>query len=162
MLSALLQFSLKIHPGVIDGCIQPAFALLPKEATQEFIATHIGKLSFYGMQPGKIYLLATLKSYSQKSHKMAANWQLMNEDGKLIAEAEDILLIPLQNTLNNKLQNTTVIPLNLAIFSDEEHATKITEFFIQQIANLFSMPVHDINLNSSLQDMGLDSLMALV
>jgi surfactin synthase thioesterase subunit/acyl carrier protein len=88
----------------------------------------------------------------------------MNAANELMAEFENICL----TQLDNKIQIEQIMQakerhnLDLAALSKEEIKPAVSHFLVEQIAIIFSMPKEDIEVNRSLRDMGIDSLMALV
>ena len=63
------EFKLKVHPGIIDGSIQPLFMLLPDDIIKPYIASNVGKLKYFGMKKGPLYLLVTLKEFDGEWRK---------------------------------------------------------------------------------------------
>lgn len=158
------EFKLKVHPGIIDGSIQPLFMLLPEELIKPYIASNVGKIKFFGMQEGPLYLLVRLKDLQVDGKEMICHSCLMNSEGKIIFEAEDVCLTQLDNKfeIQKFMQANTQQSIDLALIPAAERKPVIINFLIDQAAILFAMPREDISINLSLREMGIDSLMALV
>lgn len=153
-------FKLNIHPGIFDGCIQPIFQLLPDEMNHPFMASHFEKIVFYGSNPGPFYLTATLKNISQ--NEICGNLILTQENKKVI-EFENVTLVRINKNLAiGQMALTEFEYENLICLNNSEQKEYIIQFLIKQIALLFSMPKEDIDLNQSLLNMGMDSLLSLV
>ena len=158
------EFKLKVHPGIIDGSIQPLFMLLPDDLVKPYIASNVGKLKYFGMKEGPLYLLVTLNELHAEGEKMICNSCLMNQAGEIIFAGEDVCLTQLDNKfeIQKFMQANTQQSIDLTSIPVAERKPVITNFLIEQVANLFSMPKEDISIHHSLSDMGIDSLMALV
>ncbi|MHB1946559.1 MAG: beta-ketoacyl synthase N-terminal-like domain-containing protein [Gammaproteobacteria bacterium] len=157
-------FTLKIHPGIIDGCIQPIFKLLPDDLIKPYIASGAQRMKFHGMKEGPYYLYGTLKSLIENGEKMIGDCYLINAHNEIMAEFENICLTQLDNKIQIEqiMQSKERHNLDLASLSQDERKPAVINFLVEQIAIIFSMPKEDIEVNRSLRDMGIDSLMALV
>ncbi len=158
------EFKMKIHPGIIDGSIQPIFLLLPQDATKPYIASHVDKLKHFGIKNGPYYLLIDLKELNADSSKIICNSYIVNSAGEVVFEGENVSLAQLDNKIQIQqlIQLHNEKKLDLSALSPEERKQKTLEFLIEQTAVIFSMPKSDIDINQSLRDLGIDSLMSLV
>ncbi|MBA2654798.1 MAG: polyketide synthase dehydratase domain-containing protein [Gammaproteobacteria bacterium] len=159
------KYTLKIHPGVFDASIQPLFQVLPPELNKPYIASGAQKLYFSGVKKGPLYLWAKLKEIENNGEKIWGNCWLMNAEGEVVASFQDICL----TQLDNKIQIEELLKAKTHISTADldalpllERKKYVTDFLITQIAIIFSLPKEDISSHSSLRDLGIDSLMALV
>ncbi len=156
------QFFLKIHPGIIDGCVQSLFLLLPKDIIKPYVASSIGKITYFNKTTSKMYLLTHMREIQKNGEKIIADWYLLDSDNQLIAQCENLCM----QQLNNKLQIEQIVKIRSSGIIDSslpvaERKEKIIDYLIEQIAAIFSMPQEDIDIHQSLSNLGLDSLMAL-
>ncbi len=158
-------FKLGVHPGIIDASIQPIFKLLPDQFTKPYIASSARKMNFYGIKNPPFYLYGVLTHLEPSGEKMLGNLFLINEKNEVLAEFHDIAL----TQLDNKIQIEKIMEakekhqkIDLASLPAHERKKFVVDFLMEQIAIIFSMPKEDIEINRSLRDMGIDSLMALV
>ncbi len=158
-------FTMGIHPGIIDGSIQPLFKLLPDEHIKPYIASGVKHVTFYGLIKSPYYLWAVLKSISETGDKIVGDCYLINENREVMAEFLDMSL----TQLNDKVQIQKLIAakenhekIDLATLPIQERKSYVVNFLCEQIALIFSMPKDDIEINRSLRDMGIDSLTAIV
>jgi len=157
-------FALQVHPGIIDGSIQPIFMLLPPNFDKGFIASNIGKMQYKITTSTHFYLFASLRKNDSEHSKLYVNWCLFNQDNEIIALCENLCL----TQINHKIDKEKVAlmqdyeRIDLSNLSKAEQEEKIIHYLIDQAAMLFSMPKEDIDISQSLQNMGMDSLMALV
>lgn len=158
------DFTLQIHPGIIDASIQPLFRLLPDRYTKPYIASSTGRMKFHGMKSGPYYLLGKLKHVSETGDKMSGDCWLITKNSEIIAEFEDIWLTQLDNKIQVEklMESKSDLNFDWASLSSTQIKEKITHFLVEQIAIIFAMPKEDIEVNRSLRDMGIDSLTALV
>lgn len=158
-------FALQLHPGIIDAAIQPLFKLLPSDLCKPYIASHVNSVKFFGMQSGPYFLYGTLNKDDIGQAEMTGNCYLLNHENKLIASFQGITLTQLDNkfSMESIIQAKPALSQkDLAMLSDNERKSYIINFLIEQVAIMFSMPAVDIDIHTSLHDMGIDSLMALV
>lgn len=156
------QFKLHMHLGVIDACIQPIFMMLPDTLMNPYVASHIDKITFFGKHEAPKYVLSILKNIESDGEKLIGNWRLFDSKNKLITQCENLTM----SQLSNKMQIDKIIGINLKNQLDlslpyPELKQKITQYLLDQIALIFSMPKQDLNVQQSLLSLGLDSLMAL-
>lgn len=157
-------FNLGIHPGIVDGCIQPIFKLLPGDLIKPYIAEGASKMTYYGLKEGPYYLLGKLKNINNKGEKIYGDCYLINAKSEVMASFEDICLTQLDDKIQIQqiMQAKSQHNLDLSTLPPEERKQNVIHFLVEQIAIIFSMPQADIEVNRSLRDMGIDSLMALV
>lgn len=158
-------YAIKIHPGIFDAAIQPVFKLLTTDTNKPYIASHVKEVHLLGMQPGPYYLYGILNHDAVGQSEMICHCYLMNTDNKIIAIFKEVTLTQLDNkydmeSITNEHKNE--IKLDLSGLTPIEYKKRVLQFLSEQIANIFSMPVADIDVHASLLDMGMDSLMALV
>jgi surfactin synthase thioesterase subunit/3-oxoacyl-(acyl-carrier-protein) synthase/acyl carrier protein len=155
-------FSLNVHPGIIDGSIQPIFKALPATMNNAFMAKKIERIAFYGIKTEPYYLHSILNNTQTENNTICSSWDLFNKSGNMIVKCENIILQPLEHSA----QNTTLAPTdfidNFKLASNpREQKQYIIDFLIEIIAQIFSMPKEDINIQQSLQNMGMNSLSAM-
>lgn len=158
------RFTLKIHPGIVDGSIQPIFKLLPDQLIKPYIAEGAERIKFHGLKKGPYFLYGILKDIIEEGKKITGDCYLINADNEIMAEFENICLTQLDNKIQIEqiMQAKSQHNLDLSSMTTEERKHNVTQFLIEQIAVMFSMPVEDVDINRSLRDMGIDSLTALV
>ena len=91
--------------------------------------------------------------------------RLINSDNIVLMEFENIKLSPLDTKIQlNKLLNdqSSLLPALSRASSYDERKQLIINFLLAQLAIIFSIHQEDININHSLRDMGIDSLMGLI
>lgn len=156
------QFCLKVHPGIIDGCVQSLFMLLPKDIIKPYVAASIGKITYFNKPTAHMYLLTHVKEIQKNGEKIIGDWYLLDDDNQLIAQCENLTM----QKLNNKLQIEQIVKIRSSGIIDSslpalERKEKMIQYLVEQIAAIFSMPPEDIDIHQSLSNLGLDSLMAL-
>ena len=158
-------FTLGVHPGIFDGSIQPLFRLLPEDLVQPYIASGVKQVIFYGMKEGPYYLYGKLTAINDSGDKIVGDCFLINEHSEVIAEFVDMELAK----LNDKVQIQKImerkdkhVKIDLESLPIEQRKSYVTQFLVEQIALIFSMPEEDIQIDRSLRDLGIDSLMAIV
>lgn len=156
------QFCLKVHPGIIDGCVQSLFMLLPKDIIKPYVAASIGKITYFNKPTAHMYLLTHVKEIQKNGEKIIGDWYLLDDDNQLIAQCESLTM----QQLNNKLQIEHIVKIRSSGIIDpslpaSERKEKMIQYLVEQIAAIFSMPSEDIDIHQSLSNIGLDSLMAL-
>lgn len=156
------QFYLKVHPGIIDGCVQSLFMLLPEPINKPYVASRMDKITYFNRMDSQLFLIGNLNTIEGNGEKFYGNWYLIDKNNQLIAECENICM----TQLNNKMGIDKIIQINTQPIVDlslpmDSRKQQIIEFLRKQIADIFSMPAHDIDIHQSLHDYGLDSLMAL-
>jgi acyl transferase domain-containing protein/surfactin synthase thioesterase subunit len=158
------QFQLGIHPSVFDAAIQPLFKLLPSELISPFIAAGAKKLHFNHSPDEPLYLWGKLSSIDNEAKKIIGDCYLINPSGRIFACLEGITLAQLDNKLHSAdiLKSQTLEGIDFALLDFNDRVAVIKNFLREQISLIFSVPPEDINDYSSLQDLGIDSLMALV
>ena len=157
----LLQSNL--HFSIIDACIQGLFLVLPKQYNMPYVASAMRKIKFYGQAADKLYLYAKLGEISQDGQQYLGDWYLIDEKSEVIVECEGLTMTRLGNkTQIETLADTGQIKIDLTTVPLSRRPQFLNDFFRQHIATLFSMPVTDVQSSQSLNDMGMDSLLALV
>jgi len=154
------SFQLNIHLGIIDGCIQSLFMLLPSQFTTPYIASHIKKLTYFGAKNTAAYLHSSLKNIQPAGEKYTGDFHLIDSNGETIVFCEDLTMTQLST--NSQIGVIDNKKLDLSLLSTQECTQQLTNYFIEQTAKIFSMPKNEIDINQSLRDMGIDSLMAIV
>ncbi|MDR3491851.1 MAG: beta-ketoacyl synthase N-terminal-like domain-containing protein [Gammaproteobacteria bacterium] len=158
-------YVLQLHPGVFDGSIQPVFMLLPDEHVKPYIASGAKRVNFYGMRPGPYFLYGVMRSITESGDKIICDCYLMTEQGVVIAEFDEMGLaqlddkVQIQKMMEEKDRHVKV---DLTTLDSIERKKYVMNFLTEQCANIFSIPKEEIEVNRSLQDMGIDSLMAIV
>ena len=160
------RFSLGMPPGVIDGSIQPLFMLLDAEVRQPYITSRIEELRLFGPVEGQLYLAAQLHEGSGGAAPLIADFTLMSEDAKPVALCRRIELVPLGTSErfasyeSAALDRAAVDRLDLSAYPPRERERRILHFVRQQAALLFQMPIDEVAVDRTLQDLGMDSLLA--
>lgn len=157
------SFQLKVHPGIIDACIQALFPFVHANINSPYVAAKIGRLNYYGALSTSLYLQATLKAIAPNGNELLGNWCLRDVSGQIMAECENITMTKIDNKIqiDKIMQTPTHEKFDLNAKSTTESKSIISNYLITHIANIFTMPKEDIHTQQSLRDMGIDSLMAL-
>lgn len=157
------KFKLNVHPGIIDGCIQPLFMLLPEQLNQPYVASTIGKFLYSGITDQSLSLLTILKEISPNGERIIGDWYLIDNNNHIVAVCKDMHMARLNNkiSLEQIMHINTQHDFNLDSIPPEHRQGKITDYLVEKIAAIFSMPSNDINTHQSLREIGIDSLMAL-
>jgi len=156
------KFNLALHPGIIDGCIQPIFRLLPITCIKPYMAVSIDKITYFGANEGPFYLYSQLKTNDADYTKIKCHCYLIDKENKLIAAFETITLQQLNKNIHieNTMQ-TSHVNFDFTSHSFTESKAYVLDILLEQSSLIFSMPKNDININLSLSHMGFDSLMAI-
>ncbi len=156
------QFTMHMHPGIIDACIQTLFLLLPLEWATPYVASHMDNISFYGKSDEAKYIYATVKKTDPKGLTVLGDWYLLDKHSHIIAHCENVLMAQ----LNNRMSIDKIIEIQAQFHLDtnlpyDTCRSQVQTHLIQQFAQIFSMPINDIPIHLSLLELGIDSLMAL-
>ncbi|OJY33280.1 MAG: polyketide synthase [Legionella sp. 40-6] len=152
----------KLHPGIIDACIQTLFLLLPPEIKIPFVASYMGELKCFHTAENAKYIYTRIKPYLAEEKKIIGEWFLLDEQFTVLAQCTDIHLSQLNNTrgIEQLLTVNTQSPIDFTLpyaLCKEQ----VQQLLMEQLAAIFSMPVADIKAHHTLHDLGMDSLMAL-
>lgn len=157
------DFQLKVHLGVIDGCIQSLFMLLPETLMHPYIASNIGEITYYGLNHPPAYLLAELTEIVSTGERFRGNFYLMDHEGEIIVQCHDLCMTRLNiNVQVTDATKTIGTKIDWSMLSLADAQSTIRNFLVNQVSALFSMPEVDIDVNQSLSVMGIDSLMSIV
>lgn len=149
------SFKLNVHLGVIDGCIQSLFMLLPDQLIKPYIASSIERIAYYGVKNNPSFILSSFKNIYSEGMKYDGDFNLLDSNGEIIVECNNICMTQLNENIQiQKADKNVKIDFNSSL--------AVSEYLVDQVAKLFSMPKNDIDINQSLRDMGIDSLMAIV
>lgn len=155
------NFFLKIHPGVIDACIQAHFLLLPENYTKAIVASHIEELHYSTEANTHLYLSAYLETTEIIDKKIVSDWILMDPSGKTIAACKNLQMTEIDNpALLEILQALHSTPTS----TQTHHATleNVILYLTNQLATILAMPKEEIDRQKPLQNMGVDSLMSML
>lgn len=151
-------FSLMIHPGIIDGCIQSLFMLLPEHLIKPFIASHIKKIHFYGIKNYSMCLYAELINIRENDGQYDGNFYLIDHEGNIIFECEGLTMSQLNENVTLSDNN---IKIDLSSLTLEEKRASVMAFLLKKASHLFAMLPTDIDIHKPLREIGIDSLMAI-
>ncbi|WP_454782671.1 beta-ketoacyl synthase N-terminal-like domain-containing protein [Legionella sp. WA2022007384] len=156
------QFTTRMHPGIIDACIQTVFLLLPQQFNKPYIASHMGTLEFYGSIEDQKYIYTVLKELHPDGKHIIADWYLLDKNYNVIAMCHDLCMSVLNDTIqiNQIMDIQSQFQLDLSL-PYEVCKDKLIHHLMERFATIFSMPQNDINPFQSLHELGMDSLMAL-
>ena len=149
------DFKLNIHLGIIDGCIQSLFMLLPEKFMTPYIASKIDRISYYGIKNYSLHLVTSLKNIYSEGETFDGDFSLIDANGDVVVEFSGLCMTKLSEMV--RIDDVTH-PVKFDLNSRQE----IIDYLVDQIATIFSMPKQDINTQQSLRDLGIDSLMAIV
>ncbi|TAL63170.1 MAG: polyketide synthase [Legionella sp.] len=156
------EFVLKLHPGIIDACIQTLFLLLPQEITTPYIAAKMGRVEFYDSCAEAKYIYTVIKELAEDGSKILGDWYLLDKNHCLLAKCQDLQMTQLADTLNIEhimgIQSQIEIDFSLPYEQCKQH---IMSYLQEQCALIFSMPLSDMAVDRSLHDFGMDSLMSM-
>jgi len=157
------SFDLNIHPGIVDAAIQSLFMLLPDKLLKPYIATQVNSLYIETIATNlPLYIYSRLNVININQKEFIGDIFLIDLQGRIIFSFENIVMTQLNENLN--LENITKNKsqkIDLASISYEERSRQVSEFLVNKISSLFSMPKEDITHDRSLLAMGMDSLMAV-
>lgn len=156
------KFAFDVHPGIIDGCIQPLFKLVPLEYTKPYMASTIKNIRIHGKPNKNLFLFGNIQEISSNGDQIKGNAYLLNESNELIIEFEDITLSQLENKIEIQKMMQNQQKVDITLLSADDRKQHVINFLIDQVAIVCSMPKQDIDIHRSLTDYGVDSLMALV
>lgn len=155
-------FSLNLHPGIIDACIQPIFLFLQNDIHKPYVAQKIKKIIYRGVQGLQMKSLTVLKNVFNQGESISADGYLFDENNQIILFFEDIKTIQLNNTMKIKEITELKTQCDYKKYSTSgEQKQAIINYLKEQFSLIFSMPKEDILIHTSLQQLGMDSLLAL-
>lgn len=156
------QFVLSTHPGIIDACIQTVFLLLPRTINKPYVASRMGRVTFYKKPNGPMRIYSRLKAVQDDGKQLVADWYLLNEQDEVMASCIDLTMTQLSDSINIEsmmnIESTFQLDKTQSI---ETQRSQVIHYLTQQIAAIFAMPACDVGLHQSLYDLGMDSLMAM-
>ena len=152
-------FSLRLHPGFMDACVQSLFMLLPDNLLQPFIAAEISALTYRRPKPQEaIYFHGSLVNIAEDEQAFTGDFTLIHADGFPLLSCSGLRMARLNSQV--EVPGTTETQrLDLSLGDAKE---KIHNFLRLQVAKIFSMPAEDVDTQLSLREMGIDSLMSIV
>lgn len=157
------QFAMQLHPGIIDACIQSLFLLLPSALTKPYVASNMGKITFYGpITSSPRYIYSHLKETAAEGKYFIADWSLLDSEHRMIAHCDNLVMTQLNNTvkIEHMMDVQSQFQLDLSL-PTEVCRESIQQYLCEQMATIFSMPVSDVDVNRPLPELGMDSLMAM-
>jgi len=154
-------FILKMHPGIIDACIQTLFMLLDESIKNPFIASQIHHLDVYQSNAIPKYVYTVIKEKSD-NNMIIGDWFLLDKNYNIIVQCSGLEMAQLNESLqiDQIIQTKSHFDLDLSL-PEELCREQLMTFLTQQIAHIFSMPENDIDVGQSLHELGMDSLMAM-
>lgn len=155
-------FVRKMHPGIIDACIQTLFLLLPAQLNKPYVASQMGTIEFYDTTAAPQYIYTQLTELHPEGKYLIGNWYLLDKEYQLIAKCVELRMTQLNDSVRiSKLMAVqTQFQLDLSLPYDVCREG-IIQYLTEQFALVFSMPIQDISVHHSLHELGMDSLMAL-
>lgn len=155
------NFKLNLHPGVIDGCLQPLFKLLPEKINYPYMAGSIEQINIHQFTDAKLFLYGFLKEINDEGKDIVSDCILTNEHNVVI-EFKNIHFKQLSSDLNlAKLQEIKNSQIYLENLDENAQRQTISEFLIKQASQILALPAHELKSNVTLQNLGFDSLMML-
>ncbi len=157
------QFVMKMHPGVIDACIQTIFLLVPQEVNKPYIASQMGRIEFFDVvDDSQMSIYSVLKSFDSKTGAIQGEWYLLNKNYQVIAQCLEMRLTQLNNIIAidkiAAIQSQCHLDTSLPY---QERKSQLLNYLTEQFSSLFAMPKEDIDIHVSLREFGMDSLMAM-
>ncbi len=155
------QFMMKMHPGIIDACIQTLFFLLPQEHLKPYVASHMGNVVFYQLQQ-PAYIYTQLKEILDDGKKIIGDCYLLDQNQCILMQCTDLCLTQLGDRM--EVNDIADIKREFELDLSLPYATcrdALIQFLTTKFATIFSMPIADINVHHSLHELGMDSLMAM-
>jgi surfactin synthase thioesterase subunit/3-oxoacyl-(acyl-carrier-protein) synthase len=155
------QFVMKLHPGIIDACIQTLFLLLPEEWRKPYLASHMGTVLFYELSDEPKYIYTVFKKINSDRTQIIGDWYLLDKQYNLIIACHNLCLSQVNENLHIEqfLEPKQIFHIDASL-PYQEGKEKLINYLVDQIAIIFSMPKADINIYHSLHELGMDSLMA--
>lgn len=152
------HYSLNMHPGIIDGSMQPCFMLLPDTLLLTYMAETIHDLIVYDVSLTPSYLAGKLIQLPDDHQSLTIQWQLLSNTGEILLSCQQVILKQLAMSADS---NQTLQKINLLSFTLKEQKEIVAEFLGTEIATIFAMPKTDIYLTKTLLELGIDSLLAI-
>lgn len=156
-------FKLKIHVGIVDACVQALFMLLPSKLIKPYVAAKIKKLNYYGVNQSTSFKLWGQLNYLLVDGKeYTGNFTLLDTENHKVLECQDLVMVQLSDKISLNNVNQSRNKINLASLPLHSRQATLVDYLLEQTANLFACAKQDISIHTSLRDLGLDSLMAIV
>lgn len=156
-------FNLKIHPGIFDACIQPLFLLLDSGIKNSYLATNIKSLKYFGSTGNyEFFLYAKLSKSKTKKH-FYGEWYLLDSAEQIVAACSSVELTKLGIATLDQVSEKFKPSIKQSELSAEtglNQKNKLIRLLQEVVSHIFKMPINDIATDHTLQDMGMDSLMA--
>lgn len=155
------QFMLQMHPGIIDACIQTLFLLLPPQLMKPYIASQIGQIEVHRHAQPK-YIYTVLKELHPEGKTIIGDWYLLDAQYQVLMKCTDLGMTQLNDTMHidKMMQIQTQFQWDASL-PYAQCKTQLIQYLTEQFAIIFAMPIPDVNVQHSLHDLGMDSLMAL-
>ncbi|MEW9701806.1 beta-ketoacyl synthase N-terminal-like domain-containing protein [Paenibacillus sp. SI8] len=171
------EYKMGIHPGVLDACAQLFHAALPRDRGRDFkyMVTKWDGFSFNNqLDIQELWCHVDLEEVQDPSKELKGTYKLFDQNGNLIArinsgymkglskerekafkrhleKADEIMEAPNESEVIKKLKHT----------GSEQWEEIIQEYLQEVFASIFEMQVSEIDINESLMNLGMDSLVGI-
>ncbi|MCX8131981.1 MAG: polyketide synthase dehydratase domain-containing protein [Clostridia bacterium] len=165
-----------VHPGVFDACAQLFHAALPQSADKgmKYMVTRWEGFSFNpGDEMRELWCHAVLRDSLQAPDLLTGTFQLLDQDGKLIAqisnglmkgiskEHEDAFKKYMESEAAKGTEGESETLNNLRCVTSDKWGEIITGYLQHLFASILRMEASEIDINESLMDLGMDSLVGV-
>ncbi|WP_103543533.1 hybrid non-ribosomal peptide synthetase/type I polyketide synthase [Streptomyces sp. SM1] len=165
----------RLHPGLTDALFQTLFACLPPESPADatYMLVGIDRFLLHGsVGTGPTYCRARLLPSSDPSKMLLAEVRLYDDRGRLLAEADGVCLrraerdrlLRAQPQEPRPVEKITVQPASVAsavVATSPRDPAAVRELLARTVARALGGSEADLDVHEPLQNLGLDSLMAL-
>jgi acyl transferase domain-containing protein len=169
------------HPAFLDAAFQVIAATIPREAreliTDAYVLSHIDRYHVSAPVPNTIVCHARLTG-TEGEDLIRGKVSILNSDGRLIAEADgmNFMRIKLEKNKEGKeagadsaralcssAGNNSVNSQNNLFAGKDKHTLNkmVGEYLIKEIVNILEHDTNTLDLNMSVEELGIDSLSAI-
>lgn len=152
------QFSLAMHPGIFDAVIQSLFLLLDSSILNPYLTTHIQTIHYERWRQNPAYFYAVLKNLDAQARDIVGDCYILSEEGEVLAFLESVRLHQITEAV---LRNQTVSPARKTTNAMSSPPEDTIQWLQQQLGEILQLQPEQVTLNRPLQELGLDSLMAM-
>ncbi|UJF34781.1 type I polyketide synthase [Paenibacillus hexagrammi] len=171
------EYKMGIHPGVLDACAQLFHAALPKNRVRDYkyMVTKWEGFAFnYQPDIQELWCHVVLEEVQEASNELKGVFRLFDQNGNLIARIHSGLMKGLskerEKAFKKQLEkaeeakdaeNDFEVIKSLKRTGLEQWEGIIQEYLQGVFASIFEMPISEMDINESLMNVGMDSLVGI-
>ncbi|MFI6095755.1 alpha/beta fold hydrolase [Lentzea sp. NPDC051213] len=169
----------RLHPGILDAVLQMIFPCAADRVGPDTLAmlVELGEYHFYGHAGEPLVCHARLQEGSTSGELLTADMTLMTERGQVVAQlssvhmrlmrreelVQAITAPPRQTTvsLGRRQPDAERTPAATVDLGGEDAATRVRHALVRHTADVLGSAPDEIEVDEPLQNLGLNSMMAL-